>query len=74
VAVDEGLQRMGVGSRLMEVYCAQVDASGEDAYLETDKPGNVSFYERFGFELVGEQEVLGVPNWFMTRKPQRRRS
>ena len=74
VAVDEGLQRMGVGSRLMEVYCAQVDASGEDAYLETDKPGNVSFYERFGFELVGEQEVLGVPNWFMTRKPQSRRS
>ncbi len=73
VAVDEGLQRMGVGSRLMEVYCAQVDASGEDAYLETDKPGNVRFYERFGFELVGEQEVLGVPNWFMTRRPQRRR-
>ena len=74
VAVDEGLQRMGVGSRLMEVYCAQVDASGEEAYLETDKPGNVRFYERFGFELVGEQEVLGVPNWFMTRRPQRRRS
>ena len=69
VAVDEGLQRMGVGSRLMEVYCAQVDA-----YLETDKPGNVRFYERFGFEPVGEQEVLGVPNWFMTRRPQRRRS
>ena len=74
VAVDEGLQRMGVGSRLMEVYCAQADASGEDAYLETDKPGNVRFYERFGFELVGEQEVLGVPNWFMTRLPHRRRS
>jgi ribosomal protein S18 acetylase RimI-like enzyme len=74
VAVDEGLQRMGVGSRLMEVYCAQVDASGEDAYLETDKPDNVRFYERFGFELVGEQEVLGVPNWFMTRRPQGRRS
>lgn len=72
VAVDAGLQRMGVGSRLMEVYCAQVDASGEDAYLETDKPGNVQFYERFGFELVGEQRVLGVPNWFMTRRTQRR--
>src|SRR3712207_4817485 len=71
VAVEVGLQRMGVGSRLMEVYCAQVDASGEDAYLETDKPGNVRFYERFGFELVGEQEVLGTPNWFMTRRAQR---
>ena len=33
-----------------------------DAHLETDRPENVSFYERFGFEIVGEQEVLGVPN------------
>jgi ribosomal protein S18 acetylase RimI-like enzyme len=74
VAVDAGLQRMGVGSRLMEVYCAQVDASGEEAYLETDKPGNVRFYERFGFEVVGEQEVLGTPNWFMSRRAERLRS
>ncbi len=73
VAVDTGLQGMGVGSRLMEVYCAQVDASGEDAYLETDKPGNVRFYERFGFELVGEQEVLGIPNWFMLRQAEGRK-
>jgi ribosomal protein S18 acetylase RimI-like enzyme len=67
VAVDAHLQGRGVGSRLMEVFCARVDAAGDDAYLETDKPANVSFYERFGFEVVGEQEVLGVPNWFMSR-------
>jgi len=71
IAVDAGLQRRGVGSLLMEVFRAQVDASGEEAYLETDKPGNVLFYERFGFEVVGEQEVLGVPNWFMLRRRQR---
>lgn len=71
VAVDAGLQGIGVGSRLMEVYCAQLDASGEDAYLETDKPGNVRFYEWFGFEVVGEQEVLGTPNWFMSRRAER---
>jgi ribosomal protein S18 acetylase RimI-like enzyme len=51
----------------MEAYCVRVDAAGGDAYLETDKPANVRFYERFGFEVVGEQEVLGVPNWFMSR-------
>ncbi len=70
IAVDVGLQRRGVGSLLMEVFSAQVDASGVEAYLETVKPGNVRFYERFGFEVVGEQEVLGVPNWFMLRRTQ----
>lgn len=67
LAVETGLQGMGVGSRLMEVSCAQVDASGQDAYLEIDTPADLLFYERFGFEVVGEQEVLGVPNWFMQR-------
>ena len=71
IAVDAGLQRRGVGSLLMEVFCAQVDASGELAYLETDKPANVRFYERFGFEVISEQEVLGVPNWFMLRRTER---
>jgi ribosomal protein S18 acetylase RimI-like enzyme len=70
IAVDAHLQGRGVGSKLMEVFCARVDAAGEEAYLETDKPENVRFYERFGFEVVGEQEVLGVPNWFMRRPPR----
>ena len=72
VAVDVHLQGMGIGSRLMKVFCARMDAAGEDAYLETDKPVNVRFYERFGFEVTGEQEVLGVPNWFMTRRAEER--
>ena len=72
VAVDAHLQGMGIGSKLMRVFCAQMDAAGEDVYLETDKPINVRFYERFGFEVVGEQEVLGVPNWFMLRRAGRR--
>ena len=70
VAVDAGLQGLGIGSRLLERYCAQVDAAGEAAYLETDKPINVRFYERFGFEVIGEQDVLGTRNWFMRRAPR----
>jgi hypothetical protein len=27
----------------------------------------VRFYERFGFTIIGEQNVLGIPNWFMRR-------
>lgn len=72
VAVDAHLQGKGVGSRLMRVFCAKMDAAHENAYLETDKPENVRFYERFGFEVVGEQDVLGVPNWFMLRRPARK--
>ena len=67
LAIDAYAQGRGVGSRLMQVFCAQMDAAREDAYLETDKQINVRFYERFGFEVVGEQNVLGVPNYFMQR-------
>jgi ribosomal protein S18 acetylase RimI-like enzyme len=63
---------MGIGSKLMRVFSAQMDAAGEDAYLETDKAINVRFYERFGFEVVGEEEVLGVTNYFMIRRAGRR--
>jgi len=51
----------------MRVFCAQMDAIGETAYLETDKPENVRFYERFGFAVVAEEQVSGVPDWYMHR-------
>jgi ribosomal protein S18 acetylase RimI-like enzyme len=70
LAVDAHLQGMGIGSKLMRVFCAKMDAAGEDAYLETDKLINVRFYERFGFEVVTEQDVIGVTNWFMFRRAQ----
>lgn len=72
LAVDAYLQGMGIGSKLMHVYCARMDAAGEDAYLETDKDINVAFYKRFGFEVVREKNVLGITNWFMLRRPTRR--
>lgn len=71
LAVDAHLQGEGIGSKLMGAFCARMDAAGEDAYLETDKRINVAFYERFGFEVVGEEEVLGMPNWFMLRRAEK---
>jgi ribosomal protein S18 acetylase RimI-like enzyme len=67
VSVDAHLQGMGVGSMLMQVFCKRMDEAGEAAYLETDKEINVRFYEKFGFEVTGEDEVLGVRNWYMFR-------
>jgi predicted N-acetyltransferase YhbS len=71
VAVEPGLQGMGVGSQMMERFCARMDDEGEMAFLETDKPENVRFYQRSGFETVAEEDVLGNPNWFMRREPAR---
>jgi ribosomal protein S18 acetylase RimI-like enzyme len=72
VAVDTHLQGMGIGSMLMRAFCERMDEAGEDAYLETDKPINVRFYERFGFEVTGKNEVLGLRNWYMFRRAQKR--
>jgi ribosomal protein S18 acetylase RimI-like enzyme len=66
--VEPSLQGQGVGSLVMAEYTRRLDANGEHAYLETDKPENVALYGRFGFEVVEEAEVLGVANWFMWRE------
>lgn len=67
VAVDEGLKGRGIGTRLLETYCTQLDESHVAAYLETETARNVRFYERFGFETIDCLEVLGNLNWFMWR-------
>jgi ribosomal protein S18 acetylase RimI-like enzyme len=70
LAVDAHLQGRGIGSRIMAEHCRRLEAGGDRGYLETDKAENVRFYERFGFEVVAEDEVIGVRNWFMLRTPR----
>ena len=53
---------------LLTAYCRRLDEGGLLAYLETDKAENVRLYERFGFAVTGEADVIGVKNWFMTRE------
>ena len=70
LAVDAHLQGEGIGSLIMQEHCRRLDAAGQAGYLETDKAANVRFYERCGFAVIGEEPVIGVPNWFMRRPPQ----
>lgn len=70
VAVEGGLQGLGVGSRLLADLAAALDAGGEAAWLETDKAENVVFYRRAGFTVASEATVLDVPCWFMARPPR----
>ena len=67
VAVEPFLQGQGIGTAMLNAFCAVVDATESSAYLETDKYENVRLYQRLGFRVVESAEVLGVPNWFMCR-------
>jgi len=67
IGVSLDAQGTGVGRRLMERHCAELDQTGDPGYLETDRPENVAFYRRFGFVTIGEASILGVPNYFMRR-------
>jgi GNAT superfamily N-acetyltransferase len=73
IGVTPELQGCGIGSQMLSVYCEGLDVAGNPGYLETDKPENVRLYERFGFEVQDEAELLGLPNWFMWRAPTRPR-
>ncbi len=68
IGVVPEAQGRGIGRLLMRRYCEPLDRERTVGYLETDRPENVPFYERFGFEVTSEVEVLGVPNFFMTRR------
>ena len=74
VAVEPALQGMSVGSRLLQRFCEGMDEMGDLAYLDTDKPENVRFYERFGFVVVEQDRIIGIPYWFMRREPREKSS
>ena len=69
VAVDRHLQGRGIGSVLLREHARRLDATRTLGFLETDKPENVRFYERVGYAVVEEEDVLGVRCWFMQRRP-----
>lgn len=56
-----------IGRQLMDQYCAELDRTGSAGYLETDRPGNVNFYKKFGFAVTGTTKIEGVLNYFMER-------
>jgi ribosomal protein S18 acetylase RimI-like enzyme len=67
IGVDPQIQRKGAGRLLMDVFCSALDEEPVLGFLETDKEENVGFYEKFGFEIEKEVEVIGAKTYFMTR-------
>jgi ribosomal protein S18 acetylase RimI-like enzyme len=68
--VEPDLQGRGIGSLILSEHCRTLDEQRLDGYLETDKRENVLLYERFGYRVIAEASVIGVPNWFMFRESQ----
>ena len=54
----------------MRCYLEHLRAENLPGYLETDKPENIEFYEKFGFVVEHEEELIGTPTWYMWREPE----
>ena len=47
----------------------RIDAEGASAYVESSNPANLTFYQRFGFEITGEVQLApdGPSMWTLWR-------
>lgn len=71
LVVDPLVQRGGIGTRLQAPVLEVADQEGVDCYLETQKPENLAYYRRFGYEVTEELRPVagGPPLWTMRRPP-----
>jgi GNAT superfamily N-acetyltransferase len=67
IGVSPLAQGRGIGTALMNCYVEYLDEEKIAGYLETDRLENVRFYEKFGFVLRHEEELIGAPTWYMWR-------
>ena len=71
LGVDPAFQGKGLGGTLLNKRILECDATHMPIYLETQKPENLPYYERFGFAVVEEIRHEGCPPlWTMWRAPR----
>ncbi|OBJ47416.1 GNAT family N-acetyltransferase [Mycobacterium asiaticum] len=72
IGSDPGVRGRGFGQVLMRSRLDRCDAEYCPAYLESSKPENVPYYERFGFQVTGEIVLPdgGPTLWPMWRDPR----
>jgi GNAT superfamily N-acetyltransferase len=61
IGVDPARQGQGLGAALMRPMLAECDKARLPAYLESTNPRNRPFYERHGFQAIGEIRVKDCP-------------
>lgn len=72
IGSDPAVRGHGFGQALMRSRLDRCDAEHCPAYLESTKPGNVPYYERFGFTVTREIVLPegGPTMWAMWRAPR----
>lgn len=72
IGSDPSVRGRGFGQALMRSRLDRCDAEYCPAYLESSKPENVPYYERFGFTVTREIVVPdgGPTMWAMWRTPR----
>lgn len=68
LGVDPVAQGSGLGGALLAALLERADADALPVWLETDRAGNLPFYQRAGFRSVRESRLFGVPIWHMQRQ------
>jgi GNAT superfamily N-acetyltransferase len=71
LGVEPTAQGRGLGSQLLGPMLDRCDREHVPAYLESSKAENVPFYERHGFQVTEEVDLLWGPKmWLMWRPPR----
>ena len=61
IGVEPNAQGRGLGAALMRHALERCDRDGVTAYLESSNPLNISLYQRFGCERLGEIQLGDAP-------------
>ncbi|MEM7726427.1 MAG: GNAT family N-acetyltransferase [Cyanobacteria bacterium P01_A01_bin.45] len=64
LGVEANQQHKGYGSALVKHKLEECDTQGAIAYLESSKPENIPFYEKHGFQVIGEIQAGNSPTIF----------
>lgn len=69
IGVDPARQGQGVGRELLDAAfdLAMRHPLAQGLALDTHAAENVEKYQRLGFSLVEERDLLGIPNWYFWR-------
>ncbi len=70
LGTDPDARGRGLASSVLQPVLGRCDGAELGAYLESSKPGNLDFYARFGFQVIGELQLPRGPTlWRMWREP-----
>ncbi|KAB8144317.1 GNAT family N-acetyltransferase [Chloroflexia bacterium SDU3-3] len=72
IGVARDHQGQGLSGRLLRPAMAFLDRHGQHSYLETHSERNITFYQKYGYQVaeVGRLPGTGAPHWCMLRRPQ----